>query len=789
MFIRSLTSSLLVCGLFCSQSVTAQRKTYIVQLASGNGGATGGLVRRQNLQAELAIAPATVLYNYDTVMDGFAAKLTDEQASNLKTHPDVVSVVEDTVLQLHTTHTPSFLGIAENNGILGQRDVEYAGMPLGKREVNAAEANIIVGVLDTGVWPENPSYSDHGLPAIPAHWKGNCDEGERWTKANCNKKLIGAAYFYKGLIAAEIQQNATFNVSSILKSARDDEGHGTHTSTTIAGSRTANVSLFGQAAGNARGMAPDARLAIYKVCWADGCVSSDILAGIERAIADGVNVISASLGGGEDFGGNDIISRATFAAARKGILSTFSAGNSGPDAVTVSNSAPWILNVAASTLDREFPASVSLGNGVTSTGQTLYSNGSVSDIEPLSGNTVLPLILGSAAAVPHGNVTAAQLCKPDTLDPARVAGKIVVCTRGDNGRVNKGAVVKKAGGRGMVLVNNAESGEGLVADAHVLPAVALGVKAGAPVLEYAKSSSATASMQFGGTKLGVPAPQMASFSSRGPSQAIPQILRPDITGPGVSIIAGWTRETSPSGEKDDTRRVDYNVISGTSMSCPHLSGIATHIMARRPGWSPAAVRSAIMTTAYTHSKGTSTPIIDTATSTAATPFAYGNGHVDPVAALNPGLIYNITTLEYQEFVCSVNNTDAFMQLVTGTHFACDKHKVYSPYDLNYPSFSAVYDTHSTTGTYTATFHRTLTSVGGAGTYKASLTFGHEYTNVVVKPEQLTFKAVGDTQTFEVVVTMKAPPSKGVVTDHGRLVWSDGTHTVGSSLAFTWADME
>ncbi|KAH7356421.1 PA domain-containing protein [Rhexocercosporidium sp. MPI-PUGE-AT-0058] len=790
MLFGTLTSSLLVGGIL-GTGVTAatQKKNYIVNLMPSElGPSTNGLLRRQELQESASIDPVSILYNYANALEGFAATLTDDEVNRLNAQPQVVSVREERVFKTQTTRTPQFLGLVGSNELLGT-GVEYSGISYGEREVDAAEANIIIGVLDTGVWPENPSYNDAGMPDIPSHWKGSCEVGEQWTKANCNKKLIGAAFFYQGFAA--VYENNTglpfnFTAAGQIGSARDSEGHGTHTSTTAAGSLSANVSIFGQASGTARGMAKDARLAMYKVCW-DFCYESDVMAGIDRAIADGVNVISGSLGGDPNFFG-DAITTGSFVAMEKGIFTSFSGGNSGPDQSTISNNAPWMLTVAASTLDRDFPATVVLGNGRNLTGVSLYSNGAVPDVKPLSSHTVLPLILSSNAG---SNVTAAKICLEGSLDPKLVAGKIVVCIRGVNARTEKGAVVKAAGGRGMVLVNDPASGEGIVSDSHVLPAIHIGVKAGALVVEYAKSGHATASLDFEGTRVGIPAPVMAAFSSRGPNGPIPQIMKPDITGPGMDIIAGWTRFQGPSGATNDTRVVDYNIISGTSMSCPHLAGIAAYIMARRPGWSIAAIRSAMMTTAYSTTKGTSNTLLDSATSNAATPFDYGNGHVSPVPALNPGLIYDITAKEYKEFVCSVNSTQAFMVEVTRSNFTCKKDKVYSPYALNYPSFGAYYDTTVTNGTYYARFPRTVTNVGGAGKYTASLSVDDKsVVEVSVNPNTLTFAAAGEKKTFELVVKMNPPPPNVNLTgiflsSHGRLEWSDGKHTVGSSLGFIW----
>ncbi|KAK1451879.1 PA domain-containing protein [Colletotrichum melonis] len=777
--------TLLLGTLFAGAAYGAElRKTYIVQMK--HTGASG--LRRRDLFDSSLISvsadPANVLYHYENTVNGYAAKITDGQADALRDRDDVLSVTLDKAYRLHTSRTPNFLGI-DDASLLG-RGLDVGSYLDERDDYNGTnpESNLIVGIFDTGVWPENPSYKDDGMPPIPANWKGECEISEDFPATSCNKKLVGARAFYKGYVAAVTNDTGSFNWTGEYQSPRDDDGHGTHTSSTSAGAAVPNASLFGQASGTARGMAEHARVAMYKVCWKEGCFNSDILAAMDKAIEDGVNVMSLSLGPDQpSFSEDDGSALGAFAAVQKGIFVAMSAGNSGPGAGTVANLAPWALTVAASTLDRDFPAHVTLGNGKNYTGFSLYSNGSVTDITPLQAGEVLPLVHASQAG--KGNVTNANLCLADSLDPAKVAGKVVVCVRGNNGRTEKGGVVKAAGGRGMVLVNAPANGDELIADAHILPALHLTASDGAEVEAYAKTGNGTAILDFEGTRLGVPAPLMAAFSSRGPNYIVPQLLKPDITGPGVSILAAWAG-TGPTGLDIDTRKVDQNVISGTSMSCPHLSGLATWIMARRPEWSPAAIRSAMMTTAYTNTKGAKTPLLDSSDSKAATPFLYGNGHVDPVAALNPGLVYDIAPTDYLPWLCAVNSTVAFTTAITRSNFTCASNQTYSVYDLNYPSFSALYDSVAASGgSYTATFKRTVTNVGGAGTYKADISLNDaDLVKASVTPETLTFEAAGEKKTFELTVTMSSPPTADA-TSWGRLVWSDGTHVVGSALSFVW----
>ncbi|EMS68171.1 Subtilisin-like protease [Triticum urartu] len=263
----------------------------------------------------------------------------------------------------------------------------------------------------------------------------------------------------------------------------------------------------------------------------------------------------------------------------------------GPAPSSLVNTAPWIITVGAGTLDRNFPAYAKLGNGETHAGMSLYSGDGL-------GDDKFPLVYNKGIR-PGSN--ASKLCMSGTLDASAVKGKVVLCDRGGNSRVEKGQVVKLAGGVGMVLANTAQSGEEVVADSHLLPAVAVGDKSGDAIRAYVESDAgAEVALSFAGTAVDVhPAPVVAAFSSRGPNRQVAQLLKPDVIGPGVNILAGWTGSVGPTGLTIDERRPAFNILSGTSMSCPHISGLAAFVKAAHPDWSPSAIKSALMTTAYT----------------------------------------------------------------------------------------------------------------------------------------------------------------------------------------------
>eukprot|EP00250_Pteridium_aquilinum_P018887 c24226_g1_i1 orf=851-3208(+) len=728
---------------------TTAQDWYSSTLASVRG------VQLQDLD-ELQHGP---IYSYGTVFHGFAAKLTPAQAQALQKKQGVLSVVEDGVIHLHTTRTPEFLGLNTMSGLWP--DSSYGDQ-------------VIIGVVDSGIWPERESFDDNMVGPVPARWKGICESGQGFNASLCNKKLIGARAFYKGYEAAVGPMN-----ESEYKSARDSEGHGTHTASTAAGNSVYNASLGGLASGTARGMATLARIAVYKVCWQSGCVSSDILAAFEQAITDGVDIISLSAGGSVVPYFADPIAIGSFGAMERGILVSASAGNSGPSAQSVGNVAPWLLTVGASTLDRNFPATVMLSGNVSYTGTSLYTG------DELRG-AQLPLIYAGNAGLSGGNASV-SLCLSGMLDPALVRGKIVVCDRGISARTAKGVVVKNAGGAGMILANTILNGEELIADSYDLPALLVGYKDGVAIKDYIGSSQApTATLVFTGTVLGVkPAPVMAAFSSRGPNALTPEILKPDVTAPGVNILAAWTGKVGPTEQPGDNRVVAFNIMSGTSMSCPHVSGLAALLKGAHPEWSPAAIKSALMTTSFSMDNMGNT-MQDNGDSTMSTPFAFGAGHVDPTSALDPGLVYDLNAQDYVDFLCSISLPSDMLALFTNGGYNCSGGKL-DPSNLNYPSLSLVYYQDGNTSSYASTVSRTVTNVGlGSSVYTVAVS-PPPGVSVKVEPSIISFTSMYEKKTYTVTceTSAKLLSSEDSDSRFGSLTWSDGTHHVRSPIAFTW----
>lgn len=707
-----------------------------------------------SLQSLSATPVDSILYSYTTAFNGFAASLDPEQAESLSKSDSVLGVYEDNIYTLHTTRTPQFLGLDGEFGLWAGHNTQ---------QLEQAARDLIIGVLDTGVWPESKSFDDSDMPEVPSKWRGECESAPDFSPKLCNKKLIGARSFSKGYHMAT-GGGGIYKKRGEIESPRDKEGHGTHTASTAAGSHVANASLLGYASGTARGMATHARVATYKVCWETGCFGSDILAGMDRAIQDGVDVLSLSLGGGSAPYYLDTIAIGAFTAMEKGIFVSCSAGNSGPTKSTLANVAPWIMTVGAGTLDRDFPAYAILGNKIRYNGVSLYSGRGM-------GKKPVGLVYNSS-----GN-----LCLPGSLDPALVRGKVVVCDRGSNARVEKGAVVRDAGGVGMILANTPASGEELVADSHLLPAVAVGRKVGDLIREYARSHpNPTAVLVFGGTVLNVrPSPVVAAFSSRGPNMVTPQILKPDVIGPGVNILAAWSEAIGPTGLAKDTRKTKFNIMSGTSMSCPHISGLAALLKAAHPEWSPSAIKSALMTTAYTQDN-TNSSLRDAADGSLSNPWVHGAGHVDPLKALSPGLVYDISTEEYIAFLCSLGYTiDRVKTIVKRPNITCST-KFKDPGELNYPSFSVLFGEKRI-----VRYTRELTNVGSVRSMYRVTVNGPASVGISVRPRALIFRKVGEKKRYTVTFVAKRRTSPMARSEFGSIVWGNGQNQVKSPVSFSW----
>ncbi|XP_022965240.1 subtilisin-like protease SBT5.3 [Cucurbita maxima] len=761
MDVSNFASFLLILFLFSflQTSTIATKKPYIVYLGSHSHGLSPSSLDLQlvtkshydllgSVLGSKEIAKEAILYSYNRYINGFAAMLNEKQATDLARIPNVISVFESKERQLHTTRSWDFLGLETQEAV--PSDSIWNVTRFGE--------DAIIANIDTGVWPESRSFSDEGYGPIPSRWLGSCQSGAD-PNFHCNRKLIGARSFN----LANGPLNGSFN------SPRDHQGHGTHTLSTAGGNFVSGANVFGYANGTSKGGSPRARVASYKVCWeaeGGGCFDVDILAAFEAAIGDGVDVISASLGAIPSDFLDDGLSIGAFHAVQHGIVVVCSAGNSGPAPRTVSNVSPWMLTVGAGTIDREFTNFVVLGNKKKLKGASLSS-------KALKVDKFYPLINAVDAKANNVSELDAEICEEGTLDSSKLNGKIVVCLVGVNARVAKGYVAAQAGAIGMILVNDEESGNEIKADPHIIPASHVTYNDSITISQYISSTrTPMAYISSVTAKLGVtPAPTIARFSGRGPSIIEESILKPDITAPGVNIIAAYPDGIPLANLPVDDRRVPFMVYSGTSMSCPHVSGIVGLLKTLNPKWSPAAIKSAIMTTAKTRDS-TLHPIVDL-DGVIATPLAYGAGHVHPNSAMDPGLVYDITIDEYLNFLCARGYNATQIKQFSNNTFVCNRS--FKVTDLNYPSISV-----ADLKTGPVTINRKVKNVGSPGKYVARVTSPLE-ASIVVEPSTLQFTAMDEEKSFRVVLQRSGKGNQqGYV--FGTLEWSDGKHSVGSPIA-------
>ncbi|CAL5085972.1 unnamed protein product [Urochloa decumbens] len=673
--------------------------------------------------------PSRILHTYDTVMHGFAVQLTGDEARSMSGAEGVTGVYEDRVVHHLTTRTPGFLGL--DPGFGAWRDTDSGD-------------GVIIGIVDSGIWPESPSFSDRGLGPVRSSWRGSCVDAGDFNASLCNNKLVGAKTIGMG--------------DDGSASPRDTFGHGTHVASTAAGSEVPDAGFLMFARGTARGVAPKARIAVYKVSVMK---MAEIAAGIDAAVKDGVDIISLSLGDVDPRPFYiDALAIAVFGAERNGVFVALAGGNDGPRASTLINSAPWMTTVGAATVDRQFLANLILGDGQVLTGQSFYTS-------KARQTTMTPLLLSS--------------CLGGDLTPEETDGKIVVCMD-EAGAPSGGDQVRArdangAGPAGIVVVDSSgwlqDGTVGLsVAVDFTGPTIVLSLTEGKKLRAYMVSSPHPgASFSFPcKTVIGENrAPVVATFSSRGPNPIVPELLKPDVVAPGQNILAAWTGIDSPA----DARNSNYQVASGTSMACPHVAGVAALIKKKHPSWTPAMIRSALITTAGTLDN-TDREILDNAVlhvqgsrATVATPFAAGAGQVRPQLAMDPGLVYDAGARDYVDFLCALNYTTE--ELPGGAA------------GLNYPSFVVVFDGR----TGVRTLARTVTKVSEEAETYSVVVKAPEHVKVIVMPTTLEFKEPKERKSYTVEFRDEAPGNRKTGWDFGQISWENDKHRVRSPVAFQW----
>lgn len=708
--------------------------------------------------AALARVGASVedkIHSYTYALNGFAARLTPEEASALASEPEVAFVKRDELRTFATDNSPFFLGLPETGG------------PWAKR---IRGDGVVVGVIDSGIWPEHPSFADDGsydpppTGALPCEF-GNSAHNPNDAPFRCNNKLIGARQMlatYKAVIGLGPGE---------FDSARDDNGHGTHTTSTAAGNAGAVANIFGINRGAISGIAPRAHIIAYKGLGEFGGFESDLTAAIDTAVADGVDVINFSVGGGPTLTSTDAL--AFLFAADAGVFVATSAGNAGPGPETIGGpaSVPWLTAVGASTQDRSFISDIML-DGPGDEPQGLWGG----SITPGVSNYDLVDAEGIADSVGDTSGQCLNPFPPGTFDQ----NDAVLCNDYTPGVARTTRVANvAAGGGGAVLLHNVPLINVTPTDNHPLPTVHLLYEVGEPLKSYLVAHPGEVKISFTqGIARKAPADArvqpnvMASFSSRGPNPVALDIIKPDVTAPGVQILAGNT----PSHYLTATQGELYQVIQGTSMSSPHVAGIFALIKQAYPHWTPAMAKSALMTTAYQ-------AVFKEDGVTRADPFDIGAGHVDPGGRASrgslflPGLVYDAGLLEYFGFLCSAA-PEIFLDPATTCNGLEAIGIPTDPSNLNLPSIGIA----ELAGTQTIT--RQVTSVAperGWQTYTVSTSAPAGYI-VSVDPISLTI-ASGETLTYTVTITNDGSAPIGEWR-FGSLTWMDirGFYSAYSPIA-------
>ncbi|UCG73071.1 MAG: S8 family serine peptidase [Chromatiales bacterium] len=735
------------------------------------------------------------IYSYRYAFNGFAARMTAVQAQKLRARRGVLRVWEDRVRYLATNNSAGFLGLLD--GATGLRTAR-----------GLSGENVVIAVIDSGIAPEHPSFKDRFPPKkpklcrgtfgeetllgiwlctkfrrkeerlvyqAPADWNGACEAGDtdadKFSATDCNNKLIGARFYIDGFLERQVLDANEFI------SPRDADGHGTHIATTAGGNEVRAV-IGGQSLARIAGMAPRARIAVYKACWLEpgqtrgSCSTADLQRAIEDAVADGVHIINYSVGS-SDLSISDPDDLALLTASDAGVLGVVAAGNDGPTEGTILSpaAAPWVLSVGVSSrTGTKFERGLRVTNPGNREGNYVVREGLFT--QPLSQSGE---IAGELVLVDDGIVGIRPLANGDaetgTVDDGcedlgnadAVNGKIAFVRRGFCDFTVKLQRVEAAGAVAAVVFNNDGT---LVAMGGAppgtvgIPGVMIGQADGQLLLDSLNAGDVVELSLLPNLVINEPAEgnRLAGQSARGPNLAAPDILKPDVVAPGVDILAGQTPDVA-----NGIRGEFYQYLTGTSMSVPHVAGLAALLKQQHPDWSPAALRSALMTTArqdVTLDDGT----------TPAGPFDFGAGHVDPNKAADPGLIYEADKEDYDAFNCGSGIprlTPAECDALVATGFSTD------PSDLNLPSIAVA----DLAGQRVVT--RRVTNVGEEMAQFEATVVSPDGLDITVSPSVLNL-APGETSVYQLDLR-----TNGATLNEwrfGAISWGDGQRQVRSPIA-------
>ncbi|KAH6777756.1 hypothetical protein C2S51_009068 [Perilla frutescens var. frutescens] len=626
------------------------------------------------------------LYSYTHLLNGFAIHAKNEEVVHLlEGAKRVRSIHEDMKMKKLTTYTPEFL------------DMNSVAWPALGGSMAAGEG-VVIGLIDTGINPFHPSFTTTMLSSSSSHlktskFKGKCMTGDQFPTSACNAKIVGAQSFAEAAIAA-----GTFNSTRDFASPFDSDGHGrqiaffSHTASTAAGSHNVPVIANFFNYGYASGMAPGASIAVYKAMYPFGGYMSDVVAAVDQAVEDGVDILSLSIGpasvppGPSSF--LSMLELELLLATKAGVLVVQAVGNGGPTSSSVLSFSPWITSVAASMTDRKYNNSLFLGNGEHLTGMGLAP--------PTLEGVNFPL--AAAADVCRRNITAGlvESCQsPDPFIRSLAQGKLIICSYTFDFESEAATISRVAdtaeiiGAAGFILTMDPDIGaeqiKGATATLNV-PGITLYSMESSSVYKIFNGTDLTTARILDGRQASFAGkgPVVASYSSRGPDVnnarlETADVLKPNIMAPGSSIWAAW----SPNSAGDEyLKGQSFALLSGTSMATPHVAGIAALIKQKHPNWSPAAITSAIMTTAKVTDNSGSPFLAQNKNKLApATPFDFGAGLINPSSAIDPGLVFDTSFQHYIEFLCAVPGVDD-MSIRQSVGVGCPDHRMQWCSDLN-----------------------------------------------------------------------------------------------------------